>query len=156
ACGERSPPSSAADRAPSAAVADTAAQQPAAEPVTLEDVVERDQRYLIGISYPPAVSAYPGLAQALHAYAQAARDELMQAVDSLDAPPTAPYDLSLGFRMLMETPQVVAVAADGSVYTGGAHGQPLVARFVWLPARGEMLTAAGLIPDPAGWEAVAS
>src|SRR5690606_3811295 len=130
--------------------------QPVAQAVTLEDVVERDQRYLIGISYPPAASAYPGLAQALHAYAQAARDELMQAVQSLEAPPAAPYDLSLGFRMLMETPQVVAVAADGSVYTGGAHGQPLVARFVWLPARGEMLTAAGLIPDPAGWEAVAS
>src|SRR5690606_16345047 len=38
ACGERSPPSSAIDGEPSAVDADTASQQPVAEPVTLEDV----------------------------------------------------------------------------------------------------------------------
>ena len=157
ACGDRSPPDSvpAGDGvAPVGLPAD--ADAASAPPPVLDDVIERDPRYLVGISYPLAAAAYPGLAAALHAYAQAAREELLQALGALeDASPTAPYDLSLGFRMLMETPQVVAVAADGSVYTGGAHGQPLVARFVWLPERGEMLTAARLIPDPAGWKAVA-
>lgn len=129
--------------------------EPEPAPVTLDDVIERDPRYVIGISYPPGVSAYPGLAEALYAYAQSARAELMGAVEALEGPPTAPYDLSLGFRLLMQTPRVVAVAADGSVYTGGAHGQPLVARFVWLPERGEMLTAERLITVPGGWEAVA-
>jgi hypothetical protein len=118
----------------------------------LEDVMERDPRYLIGISYPPEARAYPGLAKRLKAYADAARAEVMQAVSGLGGQrPTAPYDLSLGFSMLMETPDVVAVAGDGSSYTGGAHGNPLVARFVWLPRRGEALTANALIPDPAGW-----
>jgi hypothetical protein len=92
----------------------------------------------------------------LKAYADAARAEVMQAVSGLGGQrPTAPYDLSLGFSMLMETPDVVAVAGDGSSYTGGAHGNPLVARFVWLPRRGEALTANALIPDPAGWKPVA-
>ena len=121
----------------------------------LEDVIEHDPRYVVGISYPPSAKAHPGLARALDDYAQAARQELMQAVEGLDGPPSAPYELSLGFRDLMDTPQVVAVAADGSLYTGGAHGQPLVARFVWLPQRQEMLTSARLLASPAGWEAIA-
>ena len=45
----------------------------------------------------------------------------------------APYDLSLSFTELLDSPTLVAVAADGSSYTGGAHGAPLIARFVWLP-----------------------
>jgi len=49
---------------------------------------------------------------------------------------------------------VVAVAADGSSYTGGAHGNPLVARFVWLPERQEMLTAGMMIPGEDGWRAL--
>jgi hypothetical protein len=122
----------------------------------LDDVMERDPRYLIGISYPPQARAYPGLAKLLEAYADGARAEVMQAVSGLgDQRPTAPYDLSLGFSMLMETPDVVAVAGDGSSYTGGAHGNPLVARFVWLPRRAEALTATALIPDPEGWKPVA-
>jgi hypothetical protein len=129
----------------------------AAAPVALEDVMERDPRYIVGISYPPAARAWPGLARLLKAYADAARAELMQAVSALGGnKPTAPYDLSLAFGMLMETPDVVAVAADGSSYTGGAHGNPLVARFVWLPRRNEALTAARLVPDAAGWATVAA
>ncbi|KAF1687942.1 hypothetical protein B1992_00435 [Pseudoxanthomonas broegbernensis] len=124
-------------------------------PVSMEDVIEHDPRYVVGISYPPSAAAYPGLASALHAYAAAARAELMQAVEGLDGPPRAPYELSLGFRGLMETPDVVAVAAEGSLYTGGAHGQPLVARFVWLPRHEQMLTSDRLLASPAGWRTIA-
>lgn len=124
-------------------------------PVSLEDVIEHDPRYVIGISYPPSAAAHPGLARALHTYAQAARSELLQAAEGIEGTPAAPYELSLGFRSLMDSADVVAVAADGSLYTGGAHGQPLVARFVWLPGREEMLTAQRLMATPAGWEAVA-
>ena len=68
--------------------------------------------------------------------------------------PTAPYELSLAFEQVVDTPRIVAVAADGSRYTGGAHGQPLIARFVWLPQQDERLTAAALIPETKGWQAV--
>lgn len=123
----------------------------------LEDVVERDPRYLVGISFPAEARRYPGLAAALGAYARAARADLDEAVASLgEGRPTAPYDLALDFAMLVETPRVVAVRAEGSSYTGGAHGNPLVARFVWLPRRERMLEARDLIADEEGWRAVSA
>src|SRR5687768_4340954 len=121
----------------------------------LQDVVETTPSYIIGISYPKSAAKYPGLASALQAYAAASRKDLMQAVEGLgnDKPP-APYDLSLSFSELLDSPTLVAVAADGSSYTGGAHGAPLIARFVWLPQQQRMLTAQELIPDAKGWLAV--
>jgi hypothetical protein len=141
--------------APATPQAPTAAATPASTP-PLQDVVERDPRYLIGISYPPVANQYPNLAAALRAYADAARGELMQAVAGLgDTRPTAPYDLSLAFSEIAATPQLVAIAADGSSYTGGAHGNPLLARFVWLPRQDRQLTATELIPDPQAWGEIA-
>ena len=124
-------------------------------PPPLQDVVETTPRYIIGISYPKSAAKYPGLASALQAYADASRKDLMQAVEGLgNDKPTAPYDLSLSFTELLDSPTLVAVAADGSSYTGGAHGAPLIARFVWLPQQQKMLTAADLIPGPQGWQVV--
>jgi len=143
---------------PAAPVSGDAATGPTAPAApTLEDVVETTPRYIIGITYPGNASRYPALAAELQAYATAARKELMTAVEGLgDDRPTAPYDLSLSFTELMDTPQVYAVAVDGTSYTGGAHGAPLVARFVWLPARNEMLTAQRLLTGPDGWAAVSA
>jgi len=153
---QRAPEPTPATPAPAAAPTATQAPPPAADaPVSLADVIETDPRYVVGISYPPAAAADPGLAKALHDYAQAARGELMQAVAGLQDKPTAPYELSLGFRELMRTADVVAVAADGSLYTGGAHGQPLVARFVWLPQQQRILTAQDLLASPEAWGPVA-
>jgi hypothetical protein len=128
----------------------------AAAPLELKDVIEHSPSYVVGITFPPALNRYPGLAEAVGRYAQAARGELMEAVGGLgnDRPGT-PYELSLQFEILLERPDLVAVAADGSRYTGGAHGEPLVARFVWLPQQQRMLTADALIPDRKGWAQVA-
>ena len=136
------------------AIAETAAQpQPA--PVELKDVIEQDARYIIGISYPPAARKYPGLAQELQRYAQGARAELLKAVQAVDsAKQTGPYDLTLNFTLIAETPELVAVAADGAVFTGGAHGAPLVARFVWLPQQNKLLTANDLFPDAKAWTTI--
>lgn len=123
--------------------------------VELTDVVERDPRYLVGISYPPVAREHPGLAKLLRDYADGARAELKHAVDGLgNEKPTAPYDLSLAFTEVLSTPRLVTIAADGSTYTGGAHGNPILARFTWLPDRNERLTAARLVPDAAGWKVV--
>lgn len=131
------------------------AQVQAADVVPLEDVVETKPDYIVGISFPRSAAKHPGLAQALKTYADAARAELMQAVTGLQGQkPTAPYDLSLQFTGLVDTPDVVAVAADGSSYTGGAHGNPLVARFVWLPKPRQMLTAQRLFPAANAWAVI--
>ncbi|WWW34781.1 DUF3298 domain-containing protein [Stenotrophomonas rhizophila] len=127
----------------------------AAAPVELRDVIENTPQAVVGISYPTDIARYPGPAKALSDYAGAARGELQQAVDGLgNDKPTMPYELSLSFEKVLETPQLVVVSADGSRYTGGAHGEPLVARFVWLPEQQQMLTADKLVADAKGWKAV--
>jgi len=127
----------------------------ASDAVSLQDVVETKPDYIVGISFPQSAAKYPGLAQALKTYADAARGELMQAVAGLNGQkPTAPYDLSLQFTGLVDTPDIVAVAADGSSYTGGAHGNPLVARFVWLPKTQQILTSQALFPTANAWQAI--
>ena len=158
-CGRGDPPPAAEPGAvPGPAIGETAPGADAVDPGApppLEDVIERDPRFIVGISFPPEARQYPGLAAELDAYARAARTDLDEAVASLgQGRPTAPYDLALNFDLLVETPRVVAVAADGSSYTGGAHGNPLVARFVWLPERQEMLTAGMMIPGEDGWRAL--
>ncbi|HUH91416.1 MAG TPA: hypothetical protein VLZ76_12305 [Lysobacter sp.] len=127
--------------------------------VDLTDVVETNAQYVIGISYPPSASRYPELAAQLKRYADAARGELMQAVAGQpqgELASAAVYDLSLSFTEVLETPEVVAYAADGSSYTGGAHGMPLLARFVWLPKQRQMLTAERLVPNAAGWQPISA
>ena len=122
----------------------------------LNDVVERDPRYMIGISYPPIASKYPNLGAELKRYADAARGELMQAVVGMGPNKSAaPYDLSLSFTEVAATPELVVIAADGSSYTGGAHSSPLVARFVWLPRLDKSLPVTELVPDPKAWRDIA-
>ncbi|TYT25187.1 DUF3298 domain-containing protein [Luteimonas viscosa] len=131
--------------------------EPLREPVVLEDVVESDPRYILGITYPPDVDKYPGLAAELKAYSDAARADLLAAVAELDAAAgPALYDLALEFKIVADTPEVFAVAADGSSFTGGAHGAPLIARFVWLPRQDRLLTADALIRDPSAWREISA
>lgn len=137
------------------APATTAAAKP---PVLLADVVETTPDYVIGISYPRSAAKYPLLAAELKRYADTSRAEMLQAVKGREvaSEDAAPYDLSLSFTEVLDSPTFFAVAADGSSYTGGAHGAPLIARFVWLPQRNRMLTARELVPDPKSWDVIAT
>lgn len=150
ACGKQQP----------AAPVQTPAPAPAPAPaapvvVELKDVIEQDPRFIVGITYPPGMARYPGLAEALRAYSDKARATLDQALAKTDAARQAgPYDLTLAYTLLADTPDLVAVSAGGAVFTGGAHAEPLVARFVWLPRENRMLTASALVPDPKGWTSI--
>jgi len=129
---------------------------PPVAPAVLADVVDNGPGYIVGISYPPDAAKYPGLVPALTRFADESRAGLMEAVKARKASPgDSPYDLTLSYTMLAQTPEVVAVAADGSRFLGGAHSQPLIARFVWLPRQQQLLTAEALLADPAHWPAVA-
>lgn len=152
ACQREAPqPQPASPTGPAAPTATAQQQAP-----LLQDVVETTPAYVIGISYPPSVAKYPGLAIELKRYADAARADLLQAAQARPAGEgTALYDLSLSFTELLDTPTLVAVAADGSSYTGGAHGAPLIARFVWLPQQNKLLTATDLVPQAKAWDLIA-
>lgn len=130
---------------------------PAAAPTdtSLEDVTEHTADYIIGISYPPVASEHPALAAELKRYADAARAELVDAAAGrAKGGGAAPYELVLPFSEIHVSPTLVAVGVDGSSYTGGAHGAPLIARWVWLPRQGRLLRATDLVPEPRGWEAI--
>ncbi|HEY4582945.1 MAG TPA: DUF4163 domain-containing protein [Lysobacter sp.] len=125
-------------------------------PVALKDVLETTPTHIIGISYPPELAKYPGLAAQARRYAQQAREQVVEAAknrDKDDAP--GPYELSLEFKLRHESPTMVVLAVDGSAYTGGAHGMPMIQRWVWLPGESRMLTAADLIPNPESWKRIA-
>ena len=149
---------SAASQTPQQGLPESVAEE---QPVVLEDLVEATSDYLVGISYQGDATRYPGLAKQLKLYADTARDEMIQSArarprgEDTDTS-NVPYDLSLSFVKLMETPDLVAFAADGSSYTGGAHGMPLLARFSWLPKEQKMLTANDLVTDQAGWNAISA
>lgn len=141
--------------APDAGRADPA-QAPTPGPAVLEDVVETDPRYIIGISWGDGVDRHPGLARLLKEYADGARAEVLQAAEAMAPDAGAMYDLALEFKVLADTPQLFAVAADGGSYTGGAHGAPLIARFIWLPQEQRLLTAGELIPGQDAWGEVSA
>lgn len=146
-----------APKSPGPAAQPTVPAAGAGKPATseLEDIIETSGSHVVGVSYAPAINKHPRLAQIIRAHSEQARGELMEAVAAFgnDQPP-APYELSLNYGTLLETPELVAVSADGSRYTGGAHGEPIVERFVWLPEQQRMLTAEALIPDEASWNEI--
>lgn len=143
---------------PTAATAPAVSAATVPEEVTddgLKDVAERTPSYIVGITYPRGLETQPGLAKVLTAYADGVRTDLREAVAALgNDRPMAPYELSLSFEKILDTPRLLAVAADGSLYTGGAHGMPLMQRFVWLPQQSRLLTARELIVDEDGWQAI--
>lgn len=141
------------DPAPAEPVATT--EQPAA--IELTDVVEHNPRYLVGITYPPLANRYPGLAHAIKAYSDAARADLDEALEGIEElPESMIYSLALDYREVLDSPAFAAIAANGDLFTGGAHGNPLMGRWVWLPQRNEMLTAARLVPEDGAWDAIAT
>jgi hypothetical protein len=135
------------------------ASRPAIAPTprtALKDELETASDHIIGISYPQGLAKYPGLAGEAQRYAAQARQQVLEAVKQ--RPPTAqdgPYELSLEFKLKHESPTLVVLAVDGSAYTGGAHGTPLIQRWVWLPPQGRRLTVAELFPQAESWQRIA-
>jgi hypothetical protein len=94
------PPTAAEPQLPAVAPEDA----PVAPP-ELKDVIESTDRYVVGISYPATVNRHPGLARTLAAYTDAQRAELMEAVEAFgNDKPSAPYELSLAFEQVVDTP----------------------------------------------------
>jgi hypothetical protein len=152
ACGE-----GAGDASRPAPARTTAAADAAPPPVALKDVLETAPTHVVGISYPPGLARYPGLAAHAQRYAEQARQHVADAVrQRANDPSLAPYELSLEFKLKHESPQLVVLAVDGSSYTGGAHGTPMIQRWVWLPPENRLLTAAELFPEDDSWQAISA
>lgn len=151
ACGER-------DSAPARADAARAPAAPVAAPrIDLKDVLETTPTHIVGISYPKELGKYPGLAAHARRYADDARQQLLAAVRERPSDPAqGPYELSLEFKLKHESPEIVVLAVDGSSFTGGAHGLPMINRWVWLPPENRLLTANALFPRPESWSTIST
>ena len=135
-----------------------AATTAAAADVALVDIIEQKPTYLIGITFPKDVAIPAPLKAEIKAFADASRDRLITAAkDIKPGAPGSPYDLSLEFRELPgQSTSVRTFSADGSMYTGGEHGNALIRRFVWDIAGNRLVTSDDLVTSPAGWAAVST
>lgn len=141
--------------APRGATASRPAIAPAPR-VDLKDVLDTSSTHVIGISFPPELARYPGLAVQAQRYASQARQQVLDAAKQRpDDAGETPFELSLEFKIKHESPQIVVLAVDGSAFTGGAHGTPMIQRWVWLPAQKRLLTAAELFPRQESWQLIA-
>lgn len=123
----------------------------------LKDVLDTTSGHVIGISYPAALSKYPGLATQAQRFADEARARVLQA-EKQRRPKAGegPYELSLEFQLKHESAEMVVLAVDGSSFTGGTSGTPLIQRWVWLPGTARQLTVADLFPAPDSWKRIAA
>ncbi|MGG6461566.1 RsiV family protein [Solilutibacter silvestris] len=140
--------------------APTTAAPPAAAvaPVVLQDQIEHTQTYLLGITYPKGMVLPSGLAREMKAYADASRKRLVDAAAPHKAGDAGvPYDMSLEFRQIVpQAKGLIAIAADGSLYSGGAQGDPLIRRFLWDAQGGSVIRAQDLLTGDAGWVTISN
>ncbi|MDI9237595.1 hypothetical protein QLQ15_01560 [Lysobacter sp. LF1] len=118
-----------------------------------KDVFERNAESIVGISYPTTAQLPAALAQRLTAHAAGLQSELSTALRTRKAG-DAPYELTATYAVTAETPRLIVVVADSSLYIGAATSRLRQDAFVWERQAGRLLTADELIHDGAGWKAI--
>ncbi len=118
-----------------------------AQPV---DVFERSNLAIVGISYPPGLARYPGLAKLLVRHADSRRAVLGRTLARMPDP-AAPLELTLHFVTMADSPHIFAVCAEEELYLGGPTSLPASRTFLWLPGAQRLVSPDEIIPDPATW-----
>lgn len=156
--------SQAPDDAPATppATAVATAPEPPSEPMhatpSAEALIEHGsaERYRFTIHYPEAMREHAALADALKAYAHAARDEHVQSATEFGADADAdspPWTLDIRFETLHQDAQLVVIGAEGEAYSGGSRSAPILGRFVYHPASGRVLAIEDWFEGEAVWQA---
>jgi Protein of unknown function (DUF3298)/Deacetylase PdaC len=105
-------------------------------PVVPKGATGEDKGYRYRINYPALQSDWRALDDAMHAYGEAQKKSFF--TDLAKRPPIKPneglalqttWDLQIDLTVATETQAFVSVLANGSVFTGGAHPNPIVASF---------------------------
>jgi hypothetical protein len=118
------------------------------------DVATVDQasteRYRYDVQYPTLAPRDATLAAAMRAYGEQRKREFLAAAAGAPRPPDTeftPWTLTLRFDVRADTGQFLSVVATGDAYSGGAHGNPLIASFVLHRASDRVVTMADLFTD---------
>jgi hypothetical protein len=120
----------------------------------------RSDKYRVAIHYPPLPATQAPLAEALRQFGDhAKRDFLTTFADPSQLPQTSsyPWTMTLDFTVVARTPDFVSVLAKGDSYTGGAHGNPILASFTYAIGEDRIVTLEDLFTDmPAGMQALSA
>ena len=116
----------------------------------LSDHVSSD-KYRVTIHYPALTTPQAPLAQVLRAFGDRAKQDFLASfADPEGLPDTAsfPWRLSIDMRVVARSDDFVSVVAKGASYTGGAHGNPILASFTYDVAQRRVIALDDLFADP--------
>ncbi|HTG37455.1 DUF4163 domain-containing protein, partial [Sphingomonas sp.] len=135
---------------------------PTAPPAAASRVKLETDDYSFAYAYPGQAAAIPALASALDAEREEALTALKRETrewrreTEKQGFPYRPYDDSVEWRVVTDTPRLLSLSAETYAYTGGAHGSPGFDALVWDKAAGkrmaptEMFTSADAIQSAMG------
>ncbi|HET7358705.1 MAG TPA: DUF4163 domain-containing protein [Rhodanobacteraceae bacterium] len=117
-------------------------------------------KYRVIIHYPALPATQAPLAEALRQFGDHAKhDFLATFADPARLPRTSsyPWTMTLDFKVEARTPDFVSVVAKGDSYTGGAHGNPILASFTYAIGEDRIVTLEDLFTDmPGGLRALSA
>lgn len=105
-----------------------------AQPAPAEVEQRRTPLYHYAICYPQLGAARDKLMPALHGWADKQLNAFLKVADQPRPQPWT-YELLIDFRVVASGKGFTSVLARGYIYTGGAHGMPLLAGFTLANGR---------------------
>ena len=118
----------------------------AAEPTSDEDT-GRGEGYSYHIRYPVLQPEWRTLDTALRDYATVQKKDFLAAQGGERSASATEYQLDITFNVARRTDDFVSILVSGSVYTGGAHPNPLVSSFVLHLSDNKLVNVGDLFTD---------
>ena len=148
-CDPSPPPATSATPPPT--VAPTAAGETPAPVIDRHDI-SRDDGFETKVRYPALRAELAPLEQAMHAYAEQKKIELLAKMKEIQpagerTDVTQPGQLDLDFTVATQTQDFVSALAEGEGEFGGAHPLPLRATFTQHLPSGKIITLTDLFAD---------
>jgi hypothetical protein len=103
------------------------------------------------IRYPALASEFAPVNQALHVYAGHEKAAFLAAANAAGAGTQEGgyrWQMDLDFDLRSQDAKYLSVVAEGQSFTGGEHGNPLLASFNFFRPSGKMIGLADLFGDP--------
>jgi len=103
------------------------------------------------IRYPALAPEFAAVNQALHVYADREKTAFLAAANAADAGTQEGgyrWQMDLDFDLRTQNAQYLSVVAQGQSFTGGEHGNPLLASFNFFRPAGRLIALADLFGDP--------
>ncbi len=114
-----------------------------------DDDVGHGDGYSFRIHFAALQSEWRTLNSAVHDYATTQKKDFIAAQGGERRADAPENQFDLKFYIARRTDDFVSVLAEGSSFTGGAHGNALVASFVYHNQAGKLISIGDLFSDPA-------